>query len=188
MICVMRLTVSLRRSMSRMNVSADAPYLDMAYKLVCYDGRNVLKTSPGKETWTGEKQVYRFRGPDGRFRQDRLALRDEAPPPSAEPLLRTVMTDGHPVAEARPPLREIRGYCASQVALLPDALVRLREPASYPVSYSDRLVGVQQALKAEIARHEKLVARTVAASGGRGVAGPEATFGPAGRIDGPGRR
>jgi nicotinate phosphoribosyltransferase len=173
---------------TRMDVSADAPYLDMAYKLVRYDGRNVLKTSPGKETWTGEKQVYRFRGPDGRFRQDRLALRDESPPPSAEPLLRTVMTGGHPVAGARPPLREIRSYCATQVALLPDALVRLRGPASYPVSYSDRLVGVQQALKAEIARHEMLEARAEAAQGGRAVAGPEATLGPAGRIDGPGRR
>ncbi len=66
--------------------------------------------------------------------------------------------------------------------------VWLREPASYPVSYSDRLVGVQQALKAEIARHEKLEARTEAATGGRAVAGPEATLGPTVRIDGPGRR
>jgi nicotinate phosphoribosyltransferase len=136
---------------TRMDVSADAPYLDMAYKLVRYDGRNVLKTSPGKETWTGEKQVYRFRGPDGRLRHDVLALRDEPPPPDAEPLLQTVMTGGHPAPGACPPLAEIRRYCAAQVAGLPDAVVRLRAPAPYPVHYSDRLLAAQRALKAEIA-------------------------------------
>src|SRR3989304_4821109 len=50
---------------TRMDVSADAPYLDMAYKLVQYAGRHALKTSPGKETWTGEKQVYRLGGAGG---------------------------------------------------------------------------------------------------------------------------
>jgi nicotinate phosphoribosyltransferase len=138
---------------TRMDVSADAPYLDMAYKLVRYDGRNVLKTSTGKETWTGEKQVYRFRGPDGRFREDLLALRDEPSPPGAEPLLQTVMSGGRPVA-AGPPLAEIRRRCAAQVAALPDPVVGLREPASYPVRYSDRLRAVQVALKAEVERHE----------------------------------
>ena len=139
---------------TRMDVSADAPYLDMAYKLVCYDGRNVLKTSTGKETWTGEKQVYRFRGPDGRSREDLLALRDEPPPPGGEPLLQPVMSGGRPVAGACPPLAEIRRRCAAQVAALPDAVVRLREPAVYPVHYSDRLLALQKALKAEIERHE----------------------------------
>jgi hypothetical protein len=40
------------------------------------------------------------------------------------------------------------------VATVPDAIVRLREPASYPVHYSERLLDVQRALKAEIERHE----------------------------------
>jgi nicotinate phosphoribosyltransferase len=137
---------------TRMDVSADAPYLDMAYKLVRYDGRNVLKTSPGKETWTGEKQVYRFRDPDGRFGHDLLALRDEPPPAGAEPLLQTVMTGGQPVAAARPSLPEARRHCARQVATLPAAVIRLREPAAYPVHYSDRLLAAQQAAKAEIER------------------------------------
>jgi nicotinate phosphoribosyltransferase len=144
---------------TRMDVSADAPYLDMAYKLVRYDGRNVLKTSPGKETWTGEKQAYRVRGSDGRFSHDVLALRDEPPPPGAEPLLQTVMTGGHPVAGARPSLAAIRRYCAAQVATLPDPVVRLREPVAYPVHYSDRLRAVQAALKAEIEQHEVHAAR-----------------------------
>ena len=56
---------------TKMGVSADAPYLDSAYKLVAYAGRPVMKLSQGKATWPGAKQVYR--GPGG----DVLALRDE---------------------------------------------------------------------------------------------------------------
>jgi hypothetical protein len=63
------------------------------------------------------------------------------------------MTGGQPVAAARPSLPEARRYCASQVATLPDAVTRLREPASYPVDYSDRLLAAQQAAKAAIERY-----------------------------------
>jgi nicotinate phosphoribosyltransferase len=134
---------------TRMDVSADAPYLEMAYKLVRYDGRHVLKTSAGKETWTGEKQIYRTRGPGGRFGHDLLALREEPPPPGAEPLLAPVMADG---ARLGPPpaLAAIRAHCAAQVAALPEAVTRLRSPASHPVRYSERLVAEQRAVKAEV--------------------------------------
>ena len=44
---------------TRMNTSADAPYLDCAYKLQEYDGRPRRKRSEGKATWPGRKQVYR---------------------------------------------------------------------------------------------------------------------------------
>jgi hypothetical protein len=42
-----------------MGVSADAPYLDSAYKLVQFGGRPVMKLSAGKATLPGAKQVYR---------------------------------------------------------------------------------------------------------------------------------
>ncbi|HYM67071.1 MAG TPA: nicotinate phosphoribosyltransferase, partial [Patescibacteria group bacterium] len=59
---------------TRMDVSADQPYLDMAYKLVEYDGRPVLKSSAGKETWAVPKQVYRrLRSGEG-FAGDVIAL------------------------------------------------------------------------------------------------------------------
>jgi nicotinate phosphoribosyltransferase len=134
---------------TRMDVSADAPYLDMAYKLVRYAGRNVLKFSTGKETWTGEKQVYRWRGTDGRFAGDRLTLRDEPPPPGAEPLLESVMTSGA-LTRPLPALTAIRDHCAAELGALPEAVRRLKEPAMYPVGYSDRLVDLQRTLKAEI--------------------------------------
>ena len=135
---------------TRMDVSADAPYLDMAYKLVRYEGRDVLKTSAGKETWPGEKQVYRVRTADGRLAHDVLALRDEPPPDGGEALLQPVMAAGAPLAPA-PTLPEIRDRCAAQVAALPEALRALTGPAVSPVRYSARLVGLQRAVKAAVA-------------------------------------
>jgi nicotinate phosphoribosyltransferase len=44
---------------TKMGVSADAPYLDLVYKLVELDGRPVLKLSEGKATMPGRKQVRR---------------------------------------------------------------------------------------------------------------------------------
>lgn len=139
---------------TRMDVSADVPYLDMAYKLVRYDGRDVLKTSQGKQTWPGEKQVWRERGPDGRYLRDILALKDEPPPaPGAEPLLRTVMEGGRQL-EPNPPLRMIRDRCARALADLPRELVRIREPGRYPVHYSDSLVALQRSVEAEVVAAE----------------------------------
>jgi nicotinate phosphoribosyltransferase len=136
---------------TRMNVSADAPYLDIAYKLVRYEGRDVLKLSPGKVTWPGEKQVYRLGGSDGRFERDVLALRDEpAPPGSAEPLLRPVMAGGRRV-EAAPTLATIRERCARQVAALPETLRRLATDDRYVVEPSARLVALRRALAARAA-------------------------------------
>lgn len=139
---------------TRMNVSADAPYLDMAYKLVRYAGRDVLKLSPGKGTWPGEKEVYRFRGPDGRFRHDLLALREEPPPgDGAEPLLETVMTGGR-LARPHPPLGAVRERCAREVAALPDGVRRLEGAEPYPVQVSERLVTLQRAIEAALEASE----------------------------------
>jgi nicotinate phosphoribosyltransferase len=135
---------------TRMDVSADQPYLDMAYKLVEYDGRPVLKSSAGKGTWAAQKQVYRrLRSGEG-FAGDVIALREEpAPPGTVEILLRSVMERGRLLA-AHPPLPVIRDYCAAQVASLPEDLRGLSGTATYPVSYSERLVSLQRSLEAQL--------------------------------------
>jgi nicotinate phosphoribosyltransferase len=139
---------------TRMDVSADAPYLDMAYKLVEYDGRPVLKTSAGKATWTGQKQTYRLLRSGEAFAGDVLTLRDEpAPPGSVEILLRTVMDRGRLLAP-HPALTTIRDYCAAQVAALPDEVRRLHGAAIYPVTYSQRLVALQRTLEAQVGATE----------------------------------
>jgi nicotinate phosphoribosyltransferase len=135
---------------TRMDVSADAPYLEMAYKLVRYEGRDVLKTSTGKETWAGEKQVYRHRDADGRASHDVLALRGEPPPDGGAPLLARVMANGRRLG-SDPALAAIREHCAAEVRALPAEVHRLRDPAPYPVRYSDRLVELQRALKIGVA-------------------------------------
>ena len=79
-----------------MGVSADAPWFDMAYKLVEYNGRPVLKLSTGKVSSPGKKQIFRFAEGQGRLRNDVIGLRDENLP-GAEPLFKKVMEKGKAV-------------------------------------------------------------------------------------------
>ena len=135
---------------TRMDVSADQPYLDMAYKIVEYDGRPLLKSSAGKATWAGQKQVYRrLRSGEG-VAGDVTALREEpAPPGAVEILLRSVMEHGRLLAP-HPGLPAVRDYCAAQVASLPEDLRGLEGGVTYPVSYSERLVSLQRSLEAQV--------------------------------------
>jgi len=115
-----------------------------------YDGRPVLKTSAGKATWSGQKQVYRLLRSGQGFAGDVLALRDEpAVPGTVEILLRTVMEDGRLLAP-HPPLTAVRDYCAAQVGSLAEDVRRLRDAATYPVRYSRGLVSLQRSLEAEV--------------------------------------
>jgi nicotinate phosphoribosyltransferase len=139
---------------TRMNVSADAPYLDIAYKLVEYAGRDVLKLSTGKVTWPGGKQVWRLRDREGGFAGDILALAEEpAPSPGAEPLLETVMQDGRRTAPP-PSLVQVRQRCAAQLAALPDGARRLSGADRYAVHPSERLVALQRSIETALATRE----------------------------------
>jgi nicotinate phosphoribosyltransferase len=60
-----------------MGVSRDAPSLDIAYKLVEYDGKPRLKLSSQKVSLLGKKQVFRVLDEDGHDKQDLLGLREE---------------------------------------------------------------------------------------------------------------
>jgi nicotinate phosphoribosyltransferase len=112
---------------TRLTTSADAPSVDLVYKLVRFDGRDVLKLSPGKRTWVGAKQVVRRVGPDGRLVGDTLALAEEPVPAGATGLLEPVMRGGE-LVHAHPALAEIRARCAAQLAALPDGVRRLSDP------------------------------------------------------------
>ena len=60
---------------TRMGVSADAPYLDMVYKMVRIGDRDVRKQSEGKTTLAGKKQVFRQTADDGSFVGDIIGTR-----------------------------------------------------------------------------------------------------------------
>ncbi|RME20423.1 MAG: nicotinate phosphoribosyltransferase, partial [Deltaproteobacteria bacterium] len=74
---------------TEMVVSADAPALDLVYKLVETDGRPVAKRSRGKSTVGGRKQVWRTFDKRGRMLRDCVGLDGERLP--GEQLLVQVM-------------------------------------------------------------------------------------------------
>jgi nicotinate phosphoribosyltransferase len=118
---------------TRMNTSADAPYLDCAYKLQEYDGVARRKRSEGKATWPGRKQVFRRRGADGCFAHDELTL--EGRDAAGEPLLVPFMRGGEPI-EPRLTLEESREHACRQLLRLPDAMRALAPASAYPVEVS----------------------------------------------------
>ena len=137
---------------TKMGVSADAPYLDSAYKLVSYDGRPVMKLSAGKTSPPGAKQVYR--GPDG----DVLALRDEPPPPGHQPLLVPVMRQGQRVS-APEPLAAAVQRCRADLAWLPLTARALRDPVPVPVRISEQLKTLQDQVTRDLRRRTAAQAR-----------------------------
>ncbi|MDF1552327.1 MAG: nicotinate phosphoribosyltransferase [Deferrisomatales bacterium] len=125
---------------TKMGVSADAPYNDLAYKLVQYQDRPILKLSSGKQSLTGEKQVFRLRD-GGRLREDVIGLRGETHP--GEPLLVPVMALGRRLGQPES-LGEIRDRFATEFAALANVHKALRNPARYPVRLSPKLTRLQQ--------------------------------------------
>ncbi len=129
---------------TQLGVSYDAPCLESVYKLVRYDGRQVVKLSSGKQTLPGEKQV--FRSGQG----DVLGMRDEDLP--GDRLLEAVMRDGVRLAPATT-VAEARSRLESDLAALPEAAKRLEEPERVAV-------GISAALRAAAAAaREDAVAR-----------------------------
>jgi nicotinate phosphoribosyltransferase len=130
---------------TRVDTSADLPYLDCAYKLEEYAGRPRRKRSEGKATWPGPKQVYRRYAPDGRMQEDVLTLEGERA--DGEPLLEPVMLGGRRVV-ALPSLVEARAHAAAELAGLPEPFRRLDEAAFHPVTVAPSLRALASALDA----------------------------------------
>jgi nicotinate phosphoribosyltransferase len=118
---------------TRLGVSADAPYLDTAYKLAAFGDRPVLKLSTGKASVPGAKQVFRQQE-----MVDVIGLRAEAPPPGSEPLLMQVMVGGQRV-ESSAGIESARARFEADLAQLPQPALRLREPVPPRVELSAEL-------------------------------------------------
>lgn len=144
---------------TEMGTSGDAPWLDMAYKLVEYAGKSRLKTSTKKISYLGKKQVYRLFDTQGLFAKDLLALREEileeicreACPEhrrregtsQVEPLLHKVM-EGGKLCTPLPSLTEARETFLGDFRRLPDVYKALRHPPLYPVVLTPRLASFQE--------------------------------------------
>ncbi|MEU9119886.1 nicotinate phosphoribosyltransferase [Streptomyces sp. NPDC048506] len=118
---------------TRVGVSADAPSLDSAYKLVAYDGRPVMKLSAAKVTAPGRKQVFRRPGC-----LDVIGLADEPPPADSVPLLETLMRAGERIGP-RDRLADARRRFTADVAELPATARRIRAPEPVRAMVSHRL-------------------------------------------------
>src|SRR5262249_14322659 len=121
---------------TRLDTSADVPYLDCAYKLEEYAGRPRRKRSEGKANWPGRKQVYRRFAPDGRMREDVVTLEDA--PEAGEPLLVPVLRSGHRVGSLPTPAAA-RAHAAAELGRLPEPLRRLDARVPYPVTIAEAL-------------------------------------------------
>ncbi len=124
---------------TQLGASADAPVIDLSYKLVEYAGEPRVKHAPGKVNLPGRKQVYRHLDGAGRLAGDTLAGRDE-PLDHGSPLLVRSVSRGQPdpdgmalAASARERVEEVRRR-------LPESLARLDAGDSdYPVTLSEGL-------------------------------------------------
>ncbi len=121
---------------TRMNTSADQPYLECVYKLQEYAGAPRRKRSEGKATWPGRKQIWRRYDADGRMAGDTLTLEHDVAP--GEALLTPVMSAGKRLAPA-PPLAAVRAFAAEELRRLPEALRTLTPETPYPVTIAPAL-------------------------------------------------
>jgi nicotinate phosphoribosyltransferase len=131
---------------THMDTSADAPYLDCAYKLVEYAGRPRRKRSEGKVLWPGRKQVYRRYVDHSRPAEDILTLEDDAQP--YEPLIKLVMKDGKRVKPAEP-LPVMRARSLDQIHRLPSNLLSLKTAPSYPITIGEALRALAREVDAQ---------------------------------------
>jgi nicotinate phosphoribosyltransferase len=118
----------------------------MAYKLVQYGDRPIMKLSTGKVNLAGEKQVFRMRDPQGRFLEDVIGTRDETVE-DASPLLEHVMQNGR-LLKNHPSLEEIeiRERLRTNFQALDDKFKVLQGDSSYTVTLSDRLKALHDTL------------------------------------------
>ncbi len=137
---------------TKMGVSADAPYFDIAYKLVKYAGRPVMKLSTGKVTLVDKKQVYRHYDGRGNMLRDVIALRDEDRA-GAAPLLKPVMRRGR-IVQPLPSLNDSREYFQAQLAHLPEPYKVLENPPLYPVEWSPGLKDLQSRVECKLRQPE----------------------------------
>jgi len=136
---------------TRLSTSFDEPALGGVYKLVAlevdHEVHGKLKTSKGKATLPGRKQVWRRSEPDGTYAGDVIGLADEPAPPGCEPLLACVMRAGRRTAPAMP-VSELRAFCRAALKRLPAPLRALDAARPYPVRVSERLAEEQSRLVA----------------------------------------
>ena len=132
---------------TRMGVSADAPSLEIAYKLAEFAGAGRVKLAPGKAVLPGRKQVFRTME-NGVAVGDTIGRAEEKL--DGTPLLTQVMKDGRRTAEAEP-LEAIRDYARAKIAgLSPQVRGIAHADPAYSVLISDALAEYKRRVEQSI--------------------------------------
>jgi nicotinate phosphoribosyltransferase len=127
---------------TKVGVSADAPFVDIVYKMVRFKGRDVRKLSPGKVTLAGEKQVFRASDQNGCYSEDIIGQRDEIIA-EGKPLLEKVMENGK-LLRPHPQLQTLQETFKENFAALDDRYKSIKDHKAYPVKLSTRLQNLQK--------------------------------------------
>lgn len=129
--------------------SRDDPALSGIYKLVSVnrEGKTVyrVKTSEGKRTFPGAKQIYRKYSQRGEIQEDVLALEKEERPPGTVPLMIRVFDKGK-IIYRLPALTEIQNRATEQVTALPGTFRNLKSSEKPPVKLSKELEKLTRSL------------------------------------------
>jgi len=133
---------------TKAGVSADAPWSDMAYKLVSHDGKPVMKLSEYKTSLPGAKQVYRTKDMNGMFDRDIIALESENLP-GGLPILEEFMKNGQRTSSPAS-LEEIRTRFQEDFAALDDRFKALKNPPRFPVGLSGKLERLTSEVREEV--------------------------------------
>jgi len=132
--------------------SRDDPAMPGIYKLVAVerDGKWIprVKTSAGKRTLPGPKQIFRKYSRKGELQWDLLGMADEEPPSSTIPLLKNIVEGGQLTYEF-PRIETIQGKAASDIKSLPMATKKLRGCRAPRIRLTPRLKSLAQSLYAE---------------------------------------
>lgn len=129
-------------------LSDDAPAGDFTYKLVDYRDRGRLKTSAGKISIPGRKQLFRAFAPNGSFYADLVGIADEGattvarefkPSPARTVQLLELMVENGQRILPRPTLAEARERVMNGLTALDARYKMLRRPAEFPVRHTAAL-------------------------------------------------
>ena len=110
---------------TKLLTSSDAPYLDMAYKLVEYEGKPKYKLSPGKKTFPYKRQIIRY------YEEGFMAY-DEVVPYKDGGFVSLFVKEGSLVKRLSS-LKEIRDVFMEDLSKLPEALKALDKKEEYKV-------------------------------------------------------
>jgi len=109
--------------------SADAPYFDIAYKLVEYEGKPKYKLSPGKETFPYKRQIYRYYESGKMSYDESVKWETER---KGEKLVEKVIEGGRLIKNL-PDLKHIRETVMEELSRLPEKLKSIDERCEYEV-------------------------------------------------------